>query len=332
MKTSSDAEPHREQDRRRPETALEQRDSEQREADEAEHGGADGAVAGEAARGQGRALADGGDRRHARRADRRPQAGEDGDEDADEERDDDRARLERQAGARQREADESNSDESPCASATPSTRPTSEAITPSTSDSKSTDRSTCRREAPIVRSVANSRVRCATVIESEFAITNAPTKSAMPPKASRKSCRKLRKVFVSLASSCGLALPGPHLGRRAAGSSRSPRRAAAGDARASPRRGSGRACPPCRRAPARSAGRSRPALRRRCCVEPPKAKMPARCASSAPGPAPGCRSTSPDREVLVARRALSIDDLVRPRPGPCDEDDRAELGAATGRR
>ena len=58
-----------------------------------------------------------------------------------------------------------------------------------------------RREAPIVRRVANSRVRCAIVIESEFAITNAPTNSAMPPNASRKPWRKLRKLCVSLASS-----------------------------------------------------------------------------------------------------------------------------------
>ena len=48
-----------------------------------------------------------------------------------------------------------------------------------------------------MRSVANSRVRCAIVIESELAITNAPTKSAMPPKASRNVCRMLRKLFVS---------------------------------------------------------------------------------------------------------------------------------------
>ena len=47
-----------------------------------------------------------------------------------------------------------------------------------------------RREAPIVRSVANSRIRCAIVIESEFAITNEPTKSAIPPNASRKPRRK----------------------------------------------------------------------------------------------------------------------------------------------
>ena len=37
-----------------------------------------------------------------------------------------------------------------------------------------------RREAPIVRKVANSRVRWAIVIPSVFAITKAPTKSAMP--------------------------------------------------------------------------------------------------------------------------------------------------------
>ncbi len=48
------------------------------------------------------------------------------------------------------------------------------------------DARTCRRVAPSVRSVANSRVRCAIVIESVFAITNAPTNSATPPNASRK--------------------------------------------------------------------------------------------------------------------------------------------------
>ena len=72
--------------------------------------------------------------------------------------------------------------------------------TPMTNDSSRTERSIWRRDAPIVRSVANSRVRCAIVIESEFAITNAPTKSAMPPNASRKFCRKLVNAFVSLAS------------------------------------------------------------------------------------------------------------------------------------
>ncbi len=63
-----------------------------------------------------------------------------------------------------------------------------------------TERNTCIREAPSVRSVASSRVRWAIVIDSEFAITNAPTNSAMKPKASRKSWRKLSASFVSLVS------------------------------------------------------------------------------------------------------------------------------------
>ena len=50
--------------------------------------------------------------------------------------------------------------------------------------------STCRREAPIVRSVANSRVRCAIVIESEFAITKLPTKSAMPAEGEQEALQE----------------------------------------------------------------------------------------------------------------------------------------------
>ena len=44
----------------------------------------------------------------------------------------------------------------------------------------------CRRDAPIMRSVANSRVRCATVIESVLKMTKAPTNSAIPANESRK--------------------------------------------------------------------------------------------------------------------------------------------------
>ena len=62
----------------------------------------------------------------------------------------------------------------------------SEARNPMMSDSRITEPRICRRDAPIVRSVANSRVRCATVIEKVLKMTNAPTKSAMPAKASRK--------------------------------------------------------------------------------------------------------------------------------------------------
>ena len=63
-----------------------------------------------------------------------------------------------------------------------------------------TENSTCLLEAPSVRRVANSRVRWAIVIASEFAITKAPTKSATPANDSRKVCRKLMKLFVSSAS------------------------------------------------------------------------------------------------------------------------------------
>ncbi len=101
----------------------------------------------------------------------------------------------------------SNSRKRPFARARPTTRPTSEASTPVTSASTSTDPSTCRRDAPSVRSVANSRVRCAIVIESEFAITNAPTNSATPPNARRNFCRNERKSVTSDASLVACAAP-----------------------------------------------------------------------------------------------------------------------------
>ena len=59
----------------------------------------------------------------------------------------------------------------------------SDASVPTTSASTITAPSTCLRDAPIVRSVANSRVRCAIVIESVFAITNEPTKRETNAKA-----------------------------------------------------------------------------------------------------------------------------------------------------
>ena len=104
-------------------------------------------------------------------------------------RDDDRPGLDRDAVVRQREADGVEEPEEALAEAEAEDEPDDGGDTPITSASTMTEPSTWRREAPSVRSVANSRVRWAIVIESEFAITNAPTKSAMPPKASRKVCR-----------------------------------------------------------------------------------------------------------------------------------------------
>ena len=90
---------------------------------------------------------------------------------------------------------------SPFARARPRKRPAVAASVPTTTDSRRIDQSTCRREAPSVRMVANSRVRWAIVIESEFAITKLPTKSEIPAKTSRKMRRNLMNVFVPEASS-----------------------------------------------------------------------------------------------------------------------------------
>ena len=55
---------------------------------------------------------------------------------------------------------------SPIASAMPPKTPIADAITPMTSDSPMIEPSTCRVLAPIARSNAISRVRCATTIEN----------------------------------------------------------------------------------------------------------------------------------------------------------------------
>ena len=101
----------------------------------------------------------------------------------------------------------SKSLKSPVPSASPTRIPTIDESTPITSDSRMIERSTCRREAPSVRSVASSRVRWAIVIDSEFAITKLPTNSAMPPNASRKSWKMLRNPLVSLVCCWACACP-----------------------------------------------------------------------------------------------------------------------------
>ena len=93
---------------------------------------------------------------------------------------------------------DTSSELSALASSSPRNSPTIEASVPITNASTSTERSTWRRVAPSVRSVASSRVRCAIVIDSVFAITKLPTNSAMPPNASRKSWKMLRNPLVSL--------------------------------------------------------------------------------------------------------------------------------------
>ncbi len=88
------------------------------------------------------------------------------------------------------------------ASPRPTPSPTTDATAPITNDSVRIDRRTCRREAPSVRRVPNSRVRCAIVIESEFAITKLPTNSATPANTSRNVLRNERKLLIDDESCC----------------------------------------------------------------------------------------------------------------------------------
>jgi hypothetical protein len=78
---------------------------------------------------------------------------------------------------------------SPRARPAPRASPVSDASTPIASVSTSTERSTWRREAPSVRSVASSRVRCAIVMDRVLKMTKAPTNRAMPPNESRAQRR-----------------------------------------------------------------------------------------------------------------------------------------------
>ena len=101
------------------------------------------------------------------------------------ERDDDRPRLEHEPRVRECEADQVEQPEQTLRQQEPEEEADDRGDDPTTSASTITDPRIWRFVAPIVRSVANSRVRCAIVIESEFAMTNEPTKSAIPPNASR---------------------------------------------------------------------------------------------------------------------------------------------------
>ena len=73
---------------------------------------------------------------------------------------------------------------SPIAATTPRPRPISDAPIPSSAASPRTERNTCWRLAPTIRSSASSRVRWPTVIEKVLKIVKPPTNSAMPAKIS----------------------------------------------------------------------------------------------------------------------------------------------------
>ena len=73
----------------------------------------------------------------------------------------------------------------PTARPYPTASPTMEATAPIVSASTTTEASTWRRDAPMARSSADSRLRWAMRIENVLLMLNAATTSAMPAKASR---------------------------------------------------------------------------------------------------------------------------------------------------
>ncbi len=80
---------------------------------------------------------------------------------------------------------------SPAPMPMPATRPVTAATAPTTNASISTDRVTCRREAPTARISASSLVRWATSMVKVLAMMNVPTNRAIPAKTSRAVCMPL---------------------------------------------------------------------------------------------------------------------------------------------
>ena len=91
-----------------------------------------------------------------------------------------------------------NSSLIPYAKATPPSSPSAAPSRPSVSASIPTVVRIWRRDAPSVRSIPNSRVRWATVIENVLKIWKAPTNSDTPANTSSAIRRKLRLLSMSL--------------------------------------------------------------------------------------------------------------------------------------
>ncbi len=96
----------------------------------------------------------------------------------------------------------------PSAATTPSPRPISEATSPVSAASPSTEPNSCRRLAPTTRSSASSRVRCPTVIENVLKIVKPPTNSEINAKINSavemNESSLLTAVESSLATVCPL--------------------------------------------------------------------------------------------------------------------------------
>ena len=100
-----------------------------------------------------------------------------------------------------------SSADNPWARPMPSTVPIAEATTPTTSASATIMRSTCLRLEPMARSIAVSRVRCATVIEKALKITNPPTTRATTANTSRNVLMNEMPFWLSVRAASTAALP-----------------------------------------------------------------------------------------------------------------------------
>ncbi len=100
-----------------------------------------------------------------------------------------------------------NSSLMPNAKATPPASPNAAPSRPSTSASSTTVASSCGRDAPSVRSIPNSRVRWATVIENVLKIWKAPTNSDTPANTSSAIRRNFRLSAMSSVWRCAACSP-----------------------------------------------------------------------------------------------------------------------------
>ena len=194
-----DAQPH-EEEAAPGGAAAEHPEHHQGGAEGERHDGDHRAAAADARGRQQRALADGGHRRDVGGTQRGAEGGAEGHQRPHQDRDVDRAALEHRPRVGQREPEGVEDRVEPLGEGHPQEQPDEEASRPIAKPSSSTERMTWRREAPSVRSVANSRMRWATVIESVLKITKEPTSRAIPAKPSRMYWMILVASLVSLLS------------------------------------------------------------------------------------------------------------------------------------
>ncbi len=143
------------------------------------------------------------------RAKRREPRGHDSDKNADDVGRDNRVRLEDQRAARAsiRRPRSSRARARRSRRAMPNARPTVDATMPTMNDSPRTAAITCRRLAPMARSNASSRVRCATSIVNVFKMMNRPTNKATPAKISKNTLKKPSALLI--AADCSLFTAAP---------------------------------------------------------------------------------------------------------------------------